>query len=245
MCFSISYALKPEQLEERFNAKFESPGIFKQAYHVSAFSLPAVPVITDEKHQIIQQLKWGLIPFWVKDEKTAKSIRMNTFNARAETIFEKPSFKHSIMNKRCIVLADGFFEWREVEVKKIPYYIRLTDHRAFAIAGIWDSWHNKAKDEGHHTFALITTQANPLLERIHNTKKRMPVILEPEAEERWLSDGLSKEEINSLMAAYDDSKMEAYTVSKLVSQRGKNTNIPEVIEKFDYEELKIEQSTLF
>lgn len=245
MCFSISYALKPEQLEERFNARFETPGIYRAAYHVSAFSIPEVPVITNDNTTSIQLLNWGLIPFWVKDEKTAKSIRMKTFNARAETIFEKPSFKHSIMNKRCIVLADGFFEWREVDVKKIPYYIRLADHRAFAIAGIWDSWHNKAKDEEHHTFGLITTHANPLIERIHNTKKRMPVILEPEAEERWLSDGLSKEEINSLMVPYDDSKMEAYTVSKLVSQRGRNTNVPEVIEKFDYEELKSEQSTLF
>lgn len=245
MCFSISYALKKEGLEKRFNAKFETTAIYRPVYHVSAFSIPEVPVITNAKPDTISQLKWGLIPSWVKDETKAMSIRLKTFNARAETIFEKPSFRNSIITKRCIVLVDGFYEWHDLKGKKYPYYIRLADHSAFAIAGIWDFWLNPPKDETYQTFSVITTQANPLLEKIHNIKKRMPVILKPEDENRWLDEGLDKPAINSMLIPYDDTKMEAYPVSKLIAQRARNTNLPEVREKFDYEELKIQQKSLF
>ncbi|MEE9150657.1 MAG: SOS response-associated peptidase [Thermoplasmata archaeon] len=245
MCFDISYAQKSDRIEERFDAKFEEPELYQLAYHVSAFSIPDVPVITNEKINTIQFLKWGLIPFWVKDDETAKKIRMKTFNARVETLFEKPSFRQSIKNKRCLVIADGFFEWREVKGKNYPYYIRMADESAFALAGIWDIWHNKKTDEKYNTFSVITTKANPLLSKIHNKKKRMPAILRRDDEMSWLSKDLGREKISSMLKPIDDSLLEAYTVSKLISYRKGNTNVPEVMEKFEYDELKFQQASLF
>jgi len=245
MCFDISYALKKNEIEERFCAKFEKTRLFEPAYHVSAFSLPEVPIITNEKPDTIQLLTWGLIPHWSKDEETADKIRMKTFNARAETLFKKPSFKNPIKNKRCLVIADGFFEWRQVKGKNYPYYIRMTDEGPFAIAGIWDSWLNKEKDEAFNTFSMITTKANPLLERIHNKKKRMPALLRKEDEKRWLNRNLSQKDIYLMLEPIDDSLLNAYPVSKMISYRKENTNVPEVRKRFEYEELKFEQTNLF
>jgi putative SOS response-associated peptidase YedK len=246
MCFDISYALKKDIIELRFDSRFVDSDSYRPMYHVSAFSLPKVPVITNDEDKSIQMLNWGLIPFWVKDQKTAEDIRLKTFNARSETIFEKPSFRGSIKTKRCLVITDGFFEWRLVKGKNYPYYIQMADGDAFAMAGIWDRWTNKETDEKIQTFSIITTKANPLLEKIHNKKKRMPVILLKEDERRWLSPDIEGEEITSILTPIDDSYLGAHTVSKLISnKRTRETNVPEVIKRHDYEELKSEQAKLF
>jgi putative SOS response-associated peptidase YedK len=246
MCFDISYALKREDIELRFDTRFQDPDIYEPVYHVSAFSLPKAPVITNEEERNIKMMNWGLIPFWVKDQKTAEDIRLKTFNARSETIFEKPSFRTSIKNKRCIVIVDGFFEWRLVKGKNYPYYIQAAEKDAFAMAGIWDSWTNKETEEKLSTFSIITTKANPLLEMIHNKKKRMPAILRKADEFRWLESDLSKEDVYSILTPVDDSALSAHTVSKLVSNRRRmETNVPNVIEPHEYEELRSEQTKLF
>lgn len=245
MCFDISYALKKDEIERRFEARLENPEMYKPAYHVSAFSIPNVPVITNEKIDTVQLLSWGLIPFWVKDEKNADEIRMKTFNARAETIFEKASFRSSIRKKRCLVVVDGFYEWRLVNGKNYPYYIYMKDQEPFALAGIWDSWRNRETEDIRNTFSIITTRANPLLEKIHNKKKRMPVILGREGEKHWLAEKVGREDIVSMMEPYDDREMDAHTVSRLVSFKRDNTNVPEVLKKYEYEELKSQQSRLF
>jgi putative SOS response-associated peptidase YedK len=191
-------------------------------------------------------LNWGLIPFWVKDLKTAEDIRLKTFNARSETIFEKPSFRTSIKNKRCLVIADGFFEWRLVKGKNYPYYIQWAEGGAFAMAGLWDEWTNKETDEKLPTFSIITTKANPLLEKIHNKKKRMPAILRRGDEWRWLESDLGKEDVFSMLSPIDDSLLDAHTVSRLVSnRRTRKTNVEEVIKPHEYEELRSEQTKLF
>lgn len=245
MCFDISYALQGDVIEERFDAKFYEAELYEPVYHVSAFSLPDVPVITNDNSNTIELLKWGLIPFWVKNEDSANQIRMKTFNARAETLFEKPSFKYSIKKRRCLVLVDGFYEWREVGGKNYPYYIRMTDKSAFAIAGIWDAWKNKETEQELKTFSIITTRANPLLEKIHNKKKRMPALLNRENEKWWLSEGLSKEQIDKLLEPIDDSVLEAYSISRRISFRDGNTNVPEIKERYEYEELRTQQTILF
>jgi putative SOS response-associated peptidase YedK len=232
-------------MESRFNAVFIDPSAYKPIYHSSAFRTPVHPIITNEAPDRIQFFSWGLIPFWVKDEAKARKIVFNTFNARAETIFEKPSFKFSINKKRCLVLVDGFFEWHEAKGNKYPYHIRLTDSEAFALAGIWETWENKKTGEQKNTFSIITTTANPLLERIHNTKKRMPMILKTEDEERWLDNTLTPEDIKSILIPFDENALEAFTVSKLISSRSQNTNVPEVQKKVEYDELQSKQSKLF
>ena len=199
MCYSISITVKTDDLEKRFGATFKESNSFEPIYHASGFSTPFIPVISNENVNVIECYQWGLIPFWIKDEKAASNIRFRTLNARAETIFDKPSFKHSIIKNRCLVLVDGFYEWREVKGKKFPYHIKLTDDDSFALAGIWDTWENKNTGEIRKTFSIITTNANLLMAKIHNTKKRMPVILRRENEKRWLSEGLDVDEINSFL----------------------------------------------
>ncbi len=243
MCFTVTISKDIDYLTKRFDAVFADPALFEPMFYASAFTLPRLPVITNDNTSEIRMLSWGLVPFWIKDTRSAEDIRFKTFNAQAESLHEKPSFRLSIREKRCLVLADGFFEWREFNGNKYPYFIRLTDKSAFGFAGIWDRWENGMNNLD--TFSIITTRANPLLEKIHNTKKRMPVILNKEDEKRWLSDELNTDEVNSLLVPCDDKDMEAYTVSRLISRRGTEKNIPRVIERFDYPELEHTQSRLF
>lgn len=143
MCYHTSLARTADYLEKRFRAKFEQRSLFEPIYHHSGFSAPLHPVIANESIQSISLYQWGLVPFWTKDESAAERIRTQTLNAKAETIHQKPSFRTSIMTKRCLVLVDGFYEWREEGNRKYPYYITLTNNDAFTLAGIWDRWQNK------------------------------------------------------------------------------------------------------
>ncbi|MBN2544468.1 MAG: SOS response-associated peptidase [Spirochaetes bacterium] len=236
MCFNYSITKFQEYLEKRFQAKFESNGDFKPKYLIQAFSLPIAPVITNLQTDKIQLLNWGLIPFWVKDKIYAEKIRMSTFNARGDTIFEKPSFKNSIKNKRCIVLADGFFEWHENNGKKFPFYIKLKNSIEFCFAGIWDEWTDKNSNQSIKTYSIITTDANPMLKIIHNTKMRMPVILSRDNEKKWLSK-LNKQEIINLLKPYNDKEMEAYSVSKMIVQKNISDSDPDILNEIKYSEL--------
>ncbi|MBN2098073.1 MAG: SOS response-associated peptidase [Dehalococcoidia bacterium] len=239
MCYHTSLSRNKDYLEKRFQAKFEHPDLFEPIYHHSGFSAPFHPVISNESMESIRFFQWGLVPFWTKDEVVAERIRTQTINAKAETIHEKPSFRSSIMTKRCLVLADGFYEWREEGNKKYPYYISLVSNDAFALAGIWDRWQNNRTGEVKDTFSVITTKANPLLERIHNTRKRMPVILRQADEREWLDKNLDRAAIDSLLEPYDASQMQAHTVSRLISAKRANTNVPEVMQEFKYEGLDV------
>jgi putative SOS response-associated peptidase YedK len=187
MCYTIKIDLTREQLELRFGAKLDLPDNYKPGTRISAFSLPQLPVICNDDPASIRLFTWGLIPFWVKDSNSAKDIRMKTFNAKSETLAEKPSFRNSLNRKRCLVLATGFYEWHTDGNKKTPYFIRLKDQNAFALAGLYDQWTNPETSEKINTFTVITTRANPMMEEIHNLKKRMPVILTPGAEQNWLN----------------------------------------------------------
>lgn len=237
MCYTTSITVNVDSIEIRFETKFRDRERFKPVYSASAFSFPYMPVISNEEPDTINFFKWGLVPFWVKDENSAKRIRSRTLNARAETIFEKPAFRHSIRSKRCLVLVDGFYEWRQENNRKYPYYIHLGNRDAFALAGIWDSWVGDKAAESLNTFSIITTQANPLLEKIHNTRKRMPVILKESDERRWLEPELSQDQIESMLIPFDADKMEAHTVSKMITKLGFNTTEPLVVERYQYSEL--------
>lgn len=184
--------------------------IINEQYHVNAFNFPKYPIITTSDE--VEIFNWGLIPFWVKNEEDADEIKRMTLNARADTIFEKPSFREPILKKRCIIPSTGYFEWRHEGAKKIPYFIHLKDEEIFSMAGVYDTWVNKATGTEHSTFSIITTDANPLTDYIHNTKHRMPAILSKEDEEKWLDSNLSKAEIASLLKPYDESLMDAYII---------------------------------
>lgn len=184
----------------------------QEQYRVNAFSFPDCPVITSDPE--IQSYRWGLIPFWVKDEKQADERKRMTLNARADTIFQKPSFREPIRSKRCIVPSTGYFEWRHEGTRKIPYYIYVKDEPIFSMAGIYDSWLDKSTGEVVNTFSIITTDANPLTDYIHNTKHRMPAILSRKDEEKWLDPALDKADIGELLLPFPADLMDAYIIDR-------------------------------
>lgn len=214
MCFHNSMSAKAIKLAARYGRKSDIVEIYQdmlnEQYHVNAFNFPKYPIITQSDE--IQVFNWGLIPFWTKNEKSAEEIKRMTLNARADTIFEKPSFREPIMKKRCIVPSTGYFEWRHEGTKKIPYYIYLKDESIFSMAGIYDRWLDKETGEEYDTFSIITTDANPLTDYIHNTKHRMPAILSKEDEKKWLDSSISKTDIESLLKPFEADRMDAYVI---------------------------------
>ncbi|MCZ2298094.1 MAG: SOS response-associated peptidase [Chitinophagales bacterium] len=184
MCFHSKQSKDAQTVEKRFNAKFDTYTNIS-SNHYNGFTYPKTPVITNNKPQCIQLFNWGLIPFWAKDN----TIRANTLNARIETITEKPYFKNYVKN-RCLIIADGFFEWQWLDAKgkqKQQYLITLPNEKLFAFAGIFSEWTDQTTGEIISTYSIVTTEANSFMAKIHNTKKRMPVILTPSNERLWLA----------------------------------------------------------
>jgi putative SOS response-associated peptidase YedK len=164
MCYTVNINLTRNELEKRFGARFTEPSSYRPGYYFNAFDLPAMPVIPSEDPGSIGMLIWGLIPIWVKDAASAEEIRRKTFNARIETILEKPSFRGSVKSKRCLVLCRGFYEWQQREKGKIPYYIYLEGEPPIAMAGLYENWTDRETGEMIRTFTIITTAANSLME---------------------------------------------------------------------------------
>ncbi|TVR80876.1 MAG: SOS response-associated peptidase [Chitinophagaceae bacterium] len=186
MCFHIRLSKEAVKIENRFNANFEDPDSFIQSEHINGFAHPRLPVITNEDQKSIQLFNWGLIPFWAKDE----SIRKYTLNARIESIRKKPAFRQSVQ-KRCLVIVNGFYEWQWLDSrgkKKQKYLIQLPGEDIFCLAGLWSEWVEKESGEVIESFTIVTTEANEQMSVIHNSKKRMPVILKKEEESEWLKE---------------------------------------------------------
>lgn len=184
MCFTIKQSKEPKTLERRFKAKNKF-NIDIVNDNINGFTFPQIPVISNQNPNEIQLFHWGLLPSFTQDMGFIK----NTLNAKIETLEEKPSFKNSIQN-RCLIIADGFYEWQWLDKagkKKQKYLIELPSQDLFCFAGIYNQWVNKLTGETLNTFAMLTTEANPLMSEIHNSKKRMPVILTPQNESLWLA----------------------------------------------------------
>ncbi len=142
-------------------------------------SIAAVRLGSEESREVAL-LRWGLVPFWAKDP----SIGNRMINARAETVAEKPSFRAAYRKRRCLILADGFYEWRKEADGKTPYFISLAADEPFAFAGLWEDWHAKDADDSLQSTAIITTAANDFMSQLHH---RMPVVLQQNAADRWLA----------------------------------------------------------
>ena len=165
-------------------------------------------------------MRWGLIPFWAKDLK----IGARMINARAETVSEKPAFRIALRRRRCLVLADGYYEWQKTPVGKRPYRIIMKTGEPFAMAGLWESWRDP-HDKVVPSCTIITTAANDFLSPIHN---RMPVILSQETESLWLDSGLEEAStLTDILAPCPGEGMEAYEVSTMVNYA--RNDGPEVI----------------
>lgn len=185
MCFFSQQTKSAQELENRYNAKFEPNSAYVPSTY-NGFEHPKTPIIANSDINSILMFQWGLIPSWAVD----KSIQKYTLNAKIETIHEKPSFKSSI-DKRCLVLCDAFYEWQWLDSKgkqKQKYKICLPNNESFAFAGLWNEWVDKNNGEIIKSYTILTTEANEFMSKIHNSKKRMPFILNKEDEFKWLFD---------------------------------------------------------
>jgi putative SOS response-associated peptidase YedK len=222
MCGRFTLTTDVEQLEERFS--FHTTNLAFTPHYNIAPSQQVLTVIGAEERRG-GFLRWGLIPSWAKDP----SMGDRMINARAETVAEKPSFRRALQKRRCLVLADGFYEWRKEGKTKTPMYIRLRSHEPFGFAGLWETW-KSPEGEAIHSCTVITTTPNSLMESIHN---RMPVILSREGESSWLDRAIeTPERLLPLLIPYSADAMEAYAVSSMVNNP--RNDAPACIELVDH-----------
>jgi len=221
MCGRFSFSPLAKIIEDRFDVKVDKSN-YKPRYNCAPSQ--DLAVVSNASPDQLSYYRWGLIPFWAKD----KSIGNKLINARKETIDEKASFKNPFKRKRCLVLSDGFYEWKKISAKeKIPYRITMKDQSLFSMAGLWDSWKSSDGDI-INSFTIITTTPNHLMENIHT---RMPVILSPDDEKKWLTND-DPGFLKSLLNPYPFENMDAFSVSKLVNSPANDT--PAVMEPIEY-----------
>lgn len=209
MCGRFTLAVEDDELQAEF------PGIQFPAQFVPRYNIaPSQPVlaIPNDGRDKADFFIWGLIPSWAKEP----SIGGRLINARAETLAEKPAFRGSYKYKRCLILADGFYEWQGTAGKKakVPYFVQMKDKKPFALAGLWSDWRSADGSE-LRSCTIITTQPNELMATIHD---RMPVILHRDDRTKWLEPAArSPEALASLLRPYPADLMRAYPVSTLVN----------------------------
>lgn len=216
MCGGFSLTVRKNIIKKRFKATLD--GIISPNFNARPGQ--KLPVILNINPGKVVMAKWGYLPHFIKDSKMRAQI-----NARGETIAEKRFFSDSFKKRRCIVPSDGFYEWQKVGGGKQPYRIVLKSGEPFGFAGIWDIGVDE-KEKEIALFTIITTEANAVLEPIHD---RMPVILREEDEERWMDENLSLKDAISMLKPYPAREMRAYKVSKLVNYPGNNS--PEVVKE--------------
>lgn len=190
--------------------------LYNPSYNIAP-SNSVLSVINDGQKNRLGYLKWGLIPPWAKDEKMGFKL----INARAETLLDKPSFRDAFKKRRCLIIADSFYEWKRSDLKtKTPMRITLKNNRLFAMAGLWERW--KAPSGNMvYSCTVITTSPNKLMEDIHD---RMPVILTPEDEKVWVNPNTKDlSHLNQLLKPLPEDLMEAYEVSQLVNSPKNNS----------------------
>ena len=240
MCYHKQDRALEKNLTERYQSAVPQP--YQPMFHENGFNHLASPVLlADDEHStpVFRNMHWGLVPFWIKSATDAMQIRTRTLNCISEEAFEKPSFRDSIRKRRCLVPCTGFFEWRwgdSAGKVKYPYFIH-TDTFLFSLAGIWSEWKDPETSQLLGTYSVLTTEANPLMSRIHNSKKRMPVILPAEYERDWLNPTLTKDDVLALCRPYDEKRMNAWTISRRITDRKSPKNTEEIFQPFEYPEL--------
>lgn len=223
MCGRFTLTFPAEELAEIFELD-EVPPSFPQRFNIAPSQpIPAI-IKTDERPvRHLSLLRWGLIPSWSKDP----AIGNRLINARAETAAEKPSFRNAFKRRRCLIPADGFYEWQKQQQRKQPFYIHLKENQPFAFAGLWETWQDIP------TGTILTTEANQLLQQIHD---RMPVILKPQDYDKWLDlDNQNNAELQSLLKPFSSEEMEFYPVSNEVNKPGNDS--PKCIDRLNSDSL--------
>ncbi len=207
MCGRFTLSKSAEVLASKF--RLATVPAWQPRYNIAPTqSVPTVSCLPQESEHQFRLLRWGLVPTWAKD----LSIGAKLINARAETLSEKPSFRSAFKQRRCLILADGFYEWRRLNGKKQPYYFQLQNGELFAFAGLWEHW--QGNGETVETCTIVTTQANALVQSVHD---RMPVILAADDYDAWLSSTTPIDHLHSLLHPYASEKMQSHPVSAIVN----------------------------
>jgi putative SOS response-associated peptidase YedK len=213
MCGRFTQHHDTAEIEARFGAQavLFDPG---PRYNIAP-SQPIAVVVTEAstRERIVDGFQWGLVPLWAKDPAVGNKM----INARSETVAEKPAFKNALKKRRCILPADGFYEWDKIGGTRQPYHFHRRDGKLFGFAGLWEEWKRPESDSPPlYTCTILTTQANATVGQIH---ERMPVILQsPDDEALWLDTEMQEVgELLPLFAPYPDAEMEAFAVSKRIN----------------------------
>ncbi len=216
MCGRVLRTSRSEEIKGAF--RIDVLDEFECAYNIA----PSDPLLVVDGKRQIRELFWGFVPAWSKDPNRFQ------INARSETVASKASFRSAFAKRRCLAIANGFYEWEQGPGgEKQPILIRLKEGRVFALGAIWEEW--TSGEQHRESCAILTTAPNPLVQRYHD---RMPVIIDPEHADKWLNLDSTDEVLTSLMRPFDASEMEAFPVSKKVSNsRYKGADCIERVER--------------
>jgi putative SOS response-associated peptidase YedK len=246
MCFHFSLTSKSTHIEHRAKAKFINPKVKSNFdtphYHLNGFEHPNLAICTQELPDKILPSVWGIAPKHNSQESLEAYYKKASrygggLNARSEKLRNHFIYKHAYKSQRCLIWANAFFEPHHVKSKSYPYLIKRQDAKLFALAGIYTRFEN-----GLITCAILTKDAMPYLAEIHNQKKRQPVILSPDKEQLWLNNTLDEPGIfECIQDDYDDKALESYPVHKKLHKPLVDSNVPDILEPFDYPDL----NTLF
>ncbi|MBI4851832.1 MAG: SOS response-associated peptidase [Acidobacteria bacterium] len=233
MCGRFTQHHNQEEVIERFGIQ-ETLFDIKARFNIAPSQ--QIAAVCQEEKRVLTSYKWGLVPYWSKDAQIGNKL----INARAETLAEKPSFKKSLLTKRCLIPADGFYEWKQEGKHKTPVYVCMKSKALFAFAGLWDEW-KSPESKILRTCTIITVEPNPLISKVHH---RMAAILRPKDEELWLDPTVKDlDKLLSLLKTYPEDEMEFFAVNKEVN----NTNFdsPVCIEPLDLVKKMPLQETLW
>lgn len=217
MCGRFNLRATPAELQNFFDL-FREPAVTPR-YNIAPTQSTLVCRLDGDGERELVPLRWGLIPSWSKDMKIGASL----INARAETVSEKPSFRTPFKKRRCLVPANGFFEWLREGKQKQPYHIHQADDSLFAMAGIWERWTHE--EHPLESFSILTTSANQLMRTVHD---RMPVIITPDLFSEWLAPDADPEFLSSVIQPYEWSQFDAVPVSTIVNNARNET--PECVQ---------------
>ena len=240
MCYSVSLRKEEKVIQHVTKRNFEIPLEYKPYYHRNGFTHQNLYIIPMDASDCILPAMWGYIPpFGMNDIPTFQK-KYNTLNAKSETIFTSNTFKHSVHDKRCLIIGDGFHEPHKIKNVSYPYFCRYYDDSLFYFAGLYSEI-----DKDMFSCTILTMQANEQFEKIHNVKKRQPIILDSEFEDEWLRDDLHEPAIKDLCkVGFTTKNIEAFPISRDLYKRDIDTNNPIAITKVNYPELN-EQGSLF
>jgi putative SOS response-associated peptidase YedK len=216
MCGRFGASFQYRDIKNAWNLYGDFPGFFPRYNIAPSQDVPVI--VCNESRNELKPMRWGLVPSWAQDP----SMGLRMINARAETLLEKPSFKQLVSTRRCLVRADGFYEWRREGNRKVPMWIHLKSREPFAFPGLWDCWADRDSGSQLHTFTIITTRANALVRRIHD---RMPVIYDTAMGRQWLEgpfDGRAMA-LDLVLQPRPSELMEADEVSTLANSPENNT----------------------